>query len=592
MEYNYKPASWDLSEILPQNPEDKFRELEDLINGFEKTRSSLNCSMGNEDFMHVLGLFANIREELWKFDAGLYMKYAEDISNSDSARMYSKMGRFRANVMNRMLFFDQWLKKELDDENFERLVAGKGDNEYYLRKERKFRRFALSEDVEQIINLKNSTGSKLLSELYAKLVSGFRYPIDVKGVKKTLNESQMSGYFFNSDPAKRAEAYNLILSEYSSFAPVLGELYIGIARDWHNENIQTRGYDTPISVTNYRNDVPDEAISSLLDVCRKNRGVFQRYFSIKEKICNIEGKISRTDVYAPIADTSGRKFSFGEAANLVMQTFDSFSPEIAKLAANIFEHKHIHSGYDSNKSCGAFCYGMPTGINPYVLVTFNGRGRDVATLAHELGHAVHGQLSNAEHGILTFKSSIPLAETASVFSETLVADKLITDAGDDKILKKEMLVSLLDNAYVALMRPAYFVMFENEAHAAINSGDGATVSQLSDIYYGLLQEQFGDSMSLPDYFKDEWVSIPHIFNTPFYCYSYPFGQLLSLSLYQRYKEEGSSFVPQYQKILAAGGSASPESILGRVGIDIKSADFWQSGFDALTEKVDELEKLV
>jgi len=221
------------------------------------------------------------------------------------------------------------------------------------------------------------------------------------------------------------------------------------------------------------------------------------------------------------------------------------------------------------------------------LANYNGKPRDVATLAHELGHAIHAMLAE-QHTAFTYHSSLPLAETASTFGEMMLVDKLLTEEKDEAV-RRDMLFRQVDDAYATIMRQAFFALFERQAHQMIQ--DNAPVDEISKAYMENLGEQFGDTVEISEEFKWEWVSIPHIFHTPFYVYAYAFGQLLVLSLYQQYQAEGETFKPKYFKILSAGGSESPEKILQDAGIDIRSAAFWQGGFDVISGLVEQLEKL-
>jgi len=224
---------------------------------------------------------------------------------------------------------------------------------------------------------------------------------------------------------------------------------------------------------------------------------------------------------------------------------------------------------------------------PWLLLNYTGRVRDVATLAHELGHAVHSLLAE-DHSLLTQHASLPLAETASVFAEMLLTDRLLAEE-QDPLARRELLASALDDIYATVMRQAYFVRFELAAHDAIRAGKSP--DDLNQIYLGTLTEQFGDSVEIGPEFQREWITVPHIYQTPFYCYSYSFGQLLVLALYQRFKDEGEAFIPGYLKLLAYGGSAPPVAILSEVEVDITDPEFWRGGFRVVADLLDEIEAI-
>jgi oligoendopeptidase F len=237
------------------------------------------------------------------------------------------------------------------------------------------------------------------------------------------------------------------------------------------------------------------------------------------------------------------------------------------------------------KRGGAFCMSVTPEFTPWVLLNYQGRSEDVATMAHELGHAIHTMLAS-DKPVFTFHSSLPLAETASTFGEMMLIERLLAEEKDEAV-RRDLLFRQVEDAYATIMRQIFFALFEREAHQM--TIQGASVEDLAEAYLKNLQDQFGDAVELSDEFRWEWVSIPHIYHVPFYVYAYAFGQLLVMSLYKQYREEGESFKPRYIKILSAGGSDSAENILGQAGIDIRRAEFWQGGFDVIRDLVKQLE---
>jgi oligoendopeptidase F len=340
-----------------------------------------------------------------------------------------------------------------------------------------------------------------------------------------------------------------------------------------------------MAVRNLTNDIPDKAVDALLDVARKNSGIFQRYFKMKAKVLGLD-KLRRYDIYAPVAGAE-KTFEFDSATKMVFESFNEFEPRVGELARRVFEENHVDSEVRKGKRDGAFCWSVLPDLAPWVLLNYQGRARDVATMAHELGHAIHSMLA-AHHSTFTFHSSLPLAETASTFGEMMLTDRLLVEEPDEAV-RRDILFKQVDDAYATIMRQSYFALFEKEAHEMVVNN--ASVDEISVAYFENLKEQFGDSLELSDEFKWEWVSIPHIYHTPFYVYAYSFGQLLVLSLYQQFKREGESFKPKYLKILSAGGSEAPAKILSEAGIDIESVAFWQGGFDVVDGLVKQLEEL-
>jgi oligoendopeptidase F len=223
-----------------------------------------------------------------------------------------------------------------------------------------------------------------------------------------------------------------------------------------------------------------------------------------------------------------------------------------------------------------------------VLINFNGRLRDVTTLAHELGHAVHAIMAS-DHSVLNFHASLPLAETASVFAEMLVTDRLLSEESDPAV-QRDLLMTILDDSYATVQRQAFFSLFERTAYDRIAAG--CTSEELAELYTENLSEQFGEAVELSEEFAWEWITIPHIYQSPFYPYAYSFGQLLVLALYQQYLSQGEAFLSRYLKLLSYGGSAAPMAILSEAGLDITSPGFWQGGFDVLLSKVDHLERVL
>ncbi|HXF86067.1 MAG TPA: M3 family oligoendopeptidase [Anaerolineales bacterium] len=584
----YAPTKWSLSDLYPgfNSPELQaaFDKVEEQVTSFEGMRDKLTADIDAEQFLEYVRAAEGIQRILNKIHAFTGLSFSANTQDSTAQTYMARMRQFAAEAQNRTLFFNLWWKN-LDEVNAERLMAASGDYRYYLEEMRHFKPHTLSEAEEKIINIKDVTGSSALITLYDAITNRYVFKLQVNGSTQELTRGQLMAYVQSADADLRARAYQELYRVFSEDGPILGQMYQTRARDWYNENVILRKFSSPIAARNLHNDVPDEAVNTLLDVARKNTRVFQRYFKLKARHLNME-RLRRYDIYAPVAK-SDKTFEYDAAVNMVFDSFQSFDPQIADLARRVFDEQHIDSEVRKGKRDGAFCWSVLPDMTPYVLMNYQGRARDVATMAHELGHAIHAMLA-AHHSIFTFHSSLPLAETASTFGEMMLTDKLLAEEKDEAV-RRDILFKQIDDAYATIMRQSYFALFEKQAHEMIQKN--ASVDELCAVYMENLKEQFGDSLEVSDEFKWEWVSIPHIYHTPFYVYAYAFGQLLVLSLYRQFKLEGDSFKPKYLKILSAGGSEAPAKILAGAGIDIRDAGFWQGGFDVLSEMVDELEKL-
>jgi len=589
----YKISKWSLAPLYPgyesAELQNAFDMIEEQVTSFEGVRGKLNPDISSEQFLQAVRASeesARIANKLYSF-AGL--SFTADTQDQAAQSLYSRAQQFLAEIENRTLFFNLWWK-ELDEANAKRLLDASGDYRYYLEAMRLFKPHTLSESEEKVVNLKNVTGVNALQTLYDSITNRYVFKLKVKGKTQELTRGQVMRFALGSDPKMRAAAYQELYGVYGEAGPILGQIYQTIARDWHNENISLRKFNNPLSVRNLSNDIPNEAVDNeavdaLLETARKNTKIFQRYFNLKAKTLGVK-KLRRYDIYAPVAG-SDKKYDYGKAADMVLESFSAFDPKLGELARRVFDDNRLDSEVRKGKRDGAFCWSVLPEMTPYVLLNYQGNARDVATMAHELGHAIHSMLAS-HHSTFTFHSSLPLAETASTFGEMMFTDKLLAEEKDEAV-RRDILFKQVDDAYATIMRQSYFALFEKQAHEMIQKN--ASVDELCAAYMENLKEQFGDSLELSDEFKWEWVSIPHIYHTPFYVYAYAFGQLLVFSLYQQYKIEGESFKPRYLKILSAGGSEAPAKILEEAGINIRDPKFWQGGFDVLEKLVSELEKL-
>ena len=588
MTTNYQQEAWSLDELFPSLDSPKIDQalenFEELVQSFEAYRSELKTEIELETLLKILDHYDQLNRQISRVFGFAYLSFAGDTQDQVAQTLLGRMQQLAAEFDNRTMFFKLWWKA-IEDEPAEKLLQGAGDYQYWLEALRLQKPFTLSEPEEKIINLKDVNGPAALINLYNSITNRYVFNLEVDGEMKEMTRGEITVYVRHHDPALREAAYKELLRVYAADSLILGQIYQYRVRDWRSENVSLRGYTSPIAVRNLGNDIPDDVVNALLDSCQKNVGIFHRFFELKAKWLGVD-KLRRYDVYAPVVETD-KAYTYGEAIDVIMDSFQDFDPRFEELSKKVLDEKHLDSEVRKGKRSGAFCAPFSPDLTPWVLASYQGKPDDVATLAHELGHAIHALLSN-HHSALTCDASLPLAEVASTFGEMLVVDKLLSEDPEPEV-RRDLLFRQMDNAYATIIRQAYFAMFERVGHDLIDSG--ASVDEVSERYYELLKDQFGDSLELSDDFRSEWLAIPHFYGTPFYVYAYAFGQLLVLSLYQQYRMDGDEFKPRYINILSAGGSDAPIRILDKAGVDVRNPDFWQGGFDVLEEALQELEAL-
>ena len=593
-----KVGRWNLAGLVNDHSGDEFSRYLESIEGqlkqFERSRQSLRADISPAEFEGLIHVLESISEKISIASGYAHLRYYADTSSNDASALVIRMEKLASDIANRTLFFDLWFKKQIDDENAIRLIGAVPKvYQEYLRHKRLVAKYSLSEPEEKIISTLDVTGTRALVKIYDKMTNILEFTLEIRRGRKIIkkkfdNKEKLLSLVRSTDGKAREAAYKSLLGVYKKNSGLLGEIYQNIAIQWRDEAISMRGYRSPIAVRNTSNNLDDVTVEALLASCRKNAYIFQDYFIEKAKMLGMK-KLRRYDLYAPISnkESYNKKFTYGKAVQSVLDTFDDFDPQFRRLAERVFSEHHVDSEIRKAKRGGAFCYTVTPKMTPYVLLNFDGLTRDVSTLAHEFGHAVHSMLAS-EMPIMVSHAPLPLAETASVFAEMLLNEKLA-----EKMSGKEhrvLLAEHIDNMYATIMRQAYFTLFEIDAHKAIGE-DNATIDAVARIYMDNLKEQFGTSVVVTPDFDWEWVYIPHFYHTPFYTYAYSFGNLLVLSLYRQYKIEGRSFVPKYFKILSSGGSRKPEELLMEADIDISKEEFWQQGFDYVQEMIQQLKSL-
>ncbi len=585
--------TWDLKVLAKDDKEflKIIKELESTLPKYDKFLKILSPTMSTKDFKKIIDFGEESKEKIRKVSAYLALLTSEDTKSQKVMQLQPKLEKLSIQISDKSRPINHWIKglkvegkKLLDNKNAERLFKKLPNHYYSLMYARKLAKHNLSQDIEKIIYRKDINGVDAVTELYEKITTNFTYKFKIKGREKIFdNQEEIRKYIFSPKKEERKAAYDGLFETYKSNKETLFTSYAAIVKNWDHER-ELRKYKSAISMRNLSNSFDDKVIETMLNTCKKNKTLYQDFFRLKAKMLGMK-KLSRTDLLAPL-ERNKEKYTFEQSKKIVFDVFNTFHKDFAIKANILFKEKHIDSHPRSSKRTGAFCMSVNSTIEPYVMLNFTQTRRDISTMAHELGHAIH-DLYTKDLPISVSHAPIPLCETASTFAEMLLFEELLKKSN-----KKEKITLLLDkisDSYSTIIRQAYFVDFEIKAHKAIPQG--VSEEQLSDIYFNTLKEQFGDSVKLPKNFRYEWSYIPHIFYTPFYCYAYSFGDLLSLALYAQYKKQGKSFIPNLERILKAGGSQDPVKLLAKEGFDITKEQFWQSGFNVVNGWLKELKRL-
>jgi len=565
---------WNLDDIIIE------KNIEERIKKFEKLLKILNPKISEKEYKRIILESESLGEEITKINYLPELKEATDQKDEEAKKQKAQARDLYLKYAEVVRVLDHWIKgleveglKRLDDVNANRLFKVVKDLEYGLGRSRMLAKYSLDIKSEEIITHKDTFGLEPLLDLREIIETEQKYKINNKVIE---TQAELTKLFYSANRETRKQAYLALLIRHKENLNKYNLVYQARVRDWQYES-KLRGYKNAISQRNIGNDVSNKTIEVLLKTCKDNRNIFQELFKLKAKKLGLK-KLERWDVYAPIK-TKERKVTWEEAKETVLTSFDSFWPDFGKKARLIIEEKHIDLLPSPGKRSGAFCATITPKITPYVLLNFTGTERDILVLAHELGHAVHSLMANKHFGS-TQQAGLPLAETASTLGELMVFNKMLKQE-TDKEIKRSLVWSKLGDAYATILRQNYFVLFEIQAFEAIKKG--VTGEELSQIYFKNLKEQFGESVEIDENFKYEWAYISHIFETPFYCYAYNFGELLSYCLYSRYLAEGNGFIKVIEKILSSGGAVNPTKLLKDMGIDIESEKFWQSGFQVIKE---------
>jgi oligoendopeptidase F len=580
-------TEWDLDPLVEGQGEAGVASQ--LHEALERARSFAERYAGHISGLDAGGLreamqeLAAIEELVGRAASYASLRFATDTADPERGALLQAMQERATEIQTYLLFFElEWAA--LDDQQAERLL-GSGEIDFcrhHLRNARRYRPHLLSEPEEKILAEKSISSQSAWARLFGEVVSALRVKLDQQEVPLDVALSKLQV----PDRDERRTAAEAVTDTLVPGLRTRAFIYNTLIHDKAVED-RLRSYPHWLASRNLSNEASDESVMALIQAVRGRYDIPQRWYRLKAKLLGVD-RIADYDRAAPIS-AEDVTYSYADARELVLESYSAFTDEAGRVTRRFFDEHWIDAPVRPNKRGGAFCsYTVPS-VHPYVMLNFTARRRDVLTMAHELGHGLHAALAQAQ-GVFHYSTPLTLAETASVFGEALVFGRLLDEARDDAD-RLSLLADRIDGAIATVFRQVAMNRFEHLAHTRRRDEGELSSDRFCELWVESQAELFGDSVQITDGYRMWWSYVPHFINTPGYVYAYAYGQLLALSVYRRYLEQGPSFAPSYLELLSAGGSRSPEELADIVGIDLADPGFWDSGLQLVEDQLRAAEEL-
>jgi len=567
--------NWNLNAIFNsiEEADHLLNEAESKADWFSKKYKGKLSNLNVYEFLEALNSFIDINENISRVMTYIYLQFATDTSKGN---LLSKYETKTTDIEEKILFFELEFT-HLSDEKQLHFIENSGINELYLETLRKESKHKLSENEEKILMKKDLTSSSAFSRLFDETISNTKFFWDGKYV----SEEEILSKLYSSDRNTRKRGAVSLTNSLKEKQKLFSFIYNNIKKDWGIE-CELRNYKTAEEPRHISNKASQKSVDALINATNANFDIVEEYYNIKKELLGYD-KLYDYDRYAPLKSIT-KEISFEEAKKMVLDSFKNFSNTFYEIALKAFDEKWIDVYPKEGKRGGAFSHGATPKVHPYVMLNFTNQIRDVFTLAHELGHAIHQYLAK-DVGYLNQHTPLTTAETASIFSEMLLFESIKKD------LDKKELVSLyankLEDMFATLFRQIVFTNFERRVHKA----DELSENEFNIIWQEENQKMFGNSVILTSNYKIWWSYIPHFIHSPFYCYSYSYAQLLVVSLFNLYKNGHQDFEEKYIEFLRSGGSIAPKEQIEIFGKNIDDEEFWQEGISSIRNMLNEFKEL-
>ena len=577
---------WDLSDLYPgPESEEVRRDLERAAaeaSVLHESYAGKVAARSGDALGRLIARYEATREILERLTSYAYLAYCTAMDDAETARFFQTIREKVTDISSRLLFLELELNR-IDDDALQKKLRAPALARYapWVRDTRAARPYQLSDALERLLHEKQVAGRGAWMRLFDETMAALRF--EIRG--EALSSAEALNLLSDKDPAVRKEAalsLGAVLGEnVRTFALITNTL----AKDKEIED-KWRGFERPISARNLDNRVEDEVVDALIAAVEAAYPrLAHRYYTLKARWMGVD-RLDYWDRNAPLPEDDDRTIGWDEAVSTVLGAYHGFSPELAAIGRRFFDNDWIDVPVRAGKAPGAFAHPTVPGAHPYLLLNYQGKTRDVMTLAHELGHGVHQVLAGPQ-GALMSETPLTLAETASVFGEQLTFRALL-EAESDPLRRRVMLAGKVEDMLNTVVRQIAFCAFERRVHDERRSGE-LTPDRLGEHWLAVQRESLGPALRFHDEYRFYWSYIPHFIHSPFYVYAYAFGECLVNALYAVYRNAEAGFQEKYLDMLRAGGTCRHRELLAPFGLDASEPAFWSRGLDVIAGFVDELE---
>jgi oligoendopeptidase F len=581
-------VSWDLSPLVHGEGDAGADRLLDeaavRAQTFAKTYSGRVAELEGPEFAAAVQELQAISELAARAGNYAMLRFSVDTADPALGALLQRVQEKSTVLETQLLFFElEWAK--LCDEHAETLMGADGLDtaRHFLRSARRYRPHLLSEPEEKILTEKSVSGASAWSRLFSEQVSALT--VDLPGEDEPVTLDSALARLMSADRDVRRAAAESVTAALQPGLRTRAFIFNTLVHDKAVDD-RLRHYPNWLAARNLSNEASDESVQALLTAVRNRYEIARRWYRLKAQLLGLDVLADYDRIAAVTQDDE--PVDWDDAKELVLASYADFTPELGDPARAFFDDRRIDAPPRPAKRGGAFAaYTVPS-EHPYLMLNYTAKRRDVLILAHEMGHGLHAELARPR-GVLEQHTPLTLAETASVFGETLVFRRLLEQAATPES-RLSLLAESIEGSIATVFRQTAMNHFEDLVHSARRGEGELSVDRFNELWAQSQVEMLGDSVQLTDGYRSWWSYVPHFISTPGYVYAYAYGQLLALSIYKRYVDEGASFVPSYLELLRAGGSKSPEELGAMVGIDLADPGFWDSGLDLVETQLEEAEE--